>query len=389
MNSKERILAAMRCEPVDHVPCSIYFNRNLQVGGYDLADWRDAARLQIDLGTDPVLHIGLNAGPRADVQTRVWTGELPGEPAPVRFKEYCTPAGTLRMGVRCSDGWPPADDIPWGDHSAGSVREPLIKTPGDVDAFAYLWQPPGPADLDANRAAIDEVVRFARAHRLAVQGLAGQGLAVPMFVMGAQNAVMFAVDHPDAFRRLAAIDHRTNLARIRLLAQAGADFLKRFGGYEQTNFYNPAIFRQVVAPLLEAEVAAAHEAGVPIYYRVVTGMGPLLDDIAAIGFDCVEGGEPRLSRCSLEMWHDAFAGRACSWTGISTPQLLGGSDPQAVRQEVRHCLALFGARGFILGVTNSIRNHFPWANTLAMIDEWKKATGARAPADRGPRSRWE
>ncbi len=28
--------------------------------------------------------------------------------------------------------------------------------------------------------------------------------------------------------------------------------------------------------------------------------------------------------------------------------------------------------GFILGVTNSIRNHFPWENTLAMLDEWKK-----------------
>jgi len=72
------------------------------------------------------------------------------------------------------------------------------------------------------------------------------------------------------------------------------------------------------------------------------------------------------------MWHDAFAGKACSWTGISTPQLLGGNDPQAVRPEVRHCINVLGKEGFILGVTNSIRNHFPWENTLAMIDEWKK-----------------
>jgi hypothetical protein len=342
------------------------------VDGYDLTDWREAARLQMDLGADPVVHIGLNAAPRADVQTRVWTKEMTSETTPIRFKEYRTPAGTLRLGVRCSDGWPPADELPWGDHSAGSIYEPLIKSPDDVDAFEYLWQPPGPADLDAARASIADVVRFAGQHGLAVQGLAGQGLALPMFVMGAQNAVLFAVDHPDAFRRLAEIDHRTNVARIGLLAQAGADLLKRFGGYEQTNFYNPTIFRQVVRPLLEAEVAAAQEAGLPIYYRVVTGMGPLLDDIASVGFDCIEGGEPHLSRCSLERWRDACAGKACSWTGVSTPVLLGGDDPQAVRREVRHCIRVFGKTGFILGVTNSIRNHFPWENTLAMIDEWKK-----------------
>ena len=73
----------------------------------------------------------------------------------------------------------------------------------------------------------------------------------------------------------------------------------------------------------------------------------------------------------METWYDAFAGKACSWTGISTPQILGGSDPEAVRSEVRRAMDVFGRRGFILGVTNSIRNHFPWENTLAMIDEWK------------------
>ncbi|MCK4625897.1 MAG: hypothetical protein KAV00_11345, partial [Phycisphaerae bacterium] len=181
-----------------------------------------------------------------------------------------------------------------------------------------------------------------------------------------------AVDHPQAFKRLAEIDSKANIGRIRLCAQTGADFVKRFGGYEQTNFYNPTIFKEVVVSLLSREVKAAHEAGLLIYYRVVTGMEPLLDEIASIGFDCIEGGEPHLSGCSLEMWHDAFAGKASSWTGISTPVLLGGDDPEAVRREVRHCADVFGKRGFILGVTNSIRNHFPWENTLAMIDEWKR-----------------
>lgn len=44
--------------------------------------------------------------------------------------------------------------------------------------------------------------------------------------------------------------------------------------------------------MLRQEVAAAHAAGIMIYYRIVTGMDPLLQDIASVGFDCIEGGEP-------------------------------------------------------------------------------------------------
>lgn len=94
--------------------------------------------------------------------------------------------------------------------------------------------------------------------------------------------------------------------------------------------------------------------------------------IALIGFDCIEGGEPCSSRCSLETWHQVFAGKVCSWTGISTPVFLEENDPGVVRREVRHAVQVFGKEGFILGVTNSIRNHFPWENRLAMVDESRR-----------------
>ena len=61
MTSRERILAALRREDVDYLPCSIYFNPNLQVQGYHLADWKEGVRLKLDLGTDPVVGIGVPA----------------------------------------------------------------------------------------------------------------------------------------------------------------------------------------------------------------------------------------------------------------------------------------------------------------------------------------
>jgi len=412
MSSRERMLAAMRREPADHVPCSIYFNEHLRVDGYDMLQWREHIRLQEDLGTDPIVYVVIPGSYHPSVETRVWledagSGGDGGKAAasgsgsgrgPVLYKEYRTPAGTLRMGVRTAGGWPPrhegipggnwdllrhaADyspdwrrplDLPWDDHAASNIVEPLIKSADDLEAFEHIWRPPGESDMpdldEYNTAALET----ARQEGLAVQGYAGAGLATLMFTMGAEAMVMLSVDQPEVFRSLAEIDHRTNLGRIRMCARAGADIVKRFGGYEQTNLLHPRVFREVLAPLLRKEVEAAHEEGLLIYYRVVTGMEPLLEDIAAIGFDCIQGGEPHLSRCSFETWRDAFSGRASSWTGVSTPVLLVSGTEQEVRAEVRRCLDVLGPQGLILGVTNSIRSNCRWENVLVMVDEWKRA----------------
>jgi uroporphyrinogen-III decarboxylase len=369
MTSRERMTAAFRREAVDRLPCSIYFNANLEVPGYDLRDPLERFRLACDLDTDPVLDVGLPAAPHPQVETRTWreTGE-----APTLYKAYRTPAGTLRMGVRATPAWPYGDDIPWSDFSAGHCCEPLIKSPDDIEAFRFLHCPPTGADLDRAAAHIAERKALATKHGVTLRGPAALGLATLVHVMGAENLVLFAVDHPDAFGELARVDHGTNVARIRLLAEAGCDILKRFGGYEQTNFLTPTIFRDVVAPLLRAEVQVAHDAGAFIYYRVVTGARPLLADIAEVGFDCVEGFEPVLSDCANADVRDALGARTCIWTGVSSPGHLGAEDASVARQAVRDAAETFGRRGFILGVTNSIRNHWPWPNTLAMIDEWKR-----------------
>ncbi len=264
------------------------------------------------------------------------------------------------------------NQIGWNDETAGVIDQPLIKTPDDIDRLAYVIRPATEAQgtlwLQAHQPIIDQ----AQAAHLPVIATYGQGLATLLFTQGAEHAVMLAVDQPECFEQCAELIHRAEMRNIEWAARAGAPILKRFGGYEQCNLYNPQIFKTVCAPRLRAEVEYAHSHGLLIFYRIVTGMEPLLDIIADLGFDCIEGGEPHLSPCSLERWESAFRGNAASWTGISTPVLLGGNDPNAVRREVRHCVEVFGRTGFILGVTNSIRAHFPWENTLAMVDEWKK-----------------
>ena len=372
MTPCERICAAMRRQQVDYLPCSIYFNSNLKVPGYDCAVLEDRARLSLDLGVDPFVSVGIGQSIHPDVRISNWVEDVRGEHKPILWQAWETPEGRLTQAVRLHAACGDWSSIQWSDHSASSLYRPLIESEQDVERLRYLFQPMSDGDYELWHETVRGILALAAQHRLPLIATYGQGLAQVMFMMGATHAVLFAVDHPQAFHEIAEIIHQAEIRNIDLAARAGVDVLKRFGGYETTNFYNPKIFRSVCVPRLRREVRRAHELGLLIYYRVVTGMAPLLDDIAGIGFDCIEGGEPCLSRCSLEAWRDAFAGTAASWTGVSTPVLLGGSDSDAVRREVRRGVDLFGKEGFILGVTNSIRNHFPWANTLAMIDEWNK-----------------
>lgn len=380
MSSKERMLAAFSGRETDYTPCSIYFNHALRVDGYDLGNHEGRIKCYLELGTEPVIDVTLPPIRMfSDVRTRIWTEDIEGEKYPVIFKEYNTPEGTLRQGIYRTDDWPYGDDIPFpgNDHCASNNYEPLIKTPDDVPAFKYLWAKPTDTDIEAHTGTISDLMSLGEKYRVITRATVGQGLAALMFVMGAENFVLFAVDYPEAFKEMAVFEHLMTLERMKIAKYYGIDLFKRFGGYEQTNFFSPSIYKEVVKPLAKREVLEARRMGIPMYYRVVTGMKPLLPDIADIGFDCVEGFEPELSNCSNKDVRDELGGKSVVWTGVSSPVCLNSEDDKSTRAAVRNAMETFEGTNFILGVTNSIRQHFNWNNTLALVDEWKKHTGLK------------
>ncbi len=378
MSSKERMLAVLKGEKPDYIPCSIYFNNNLRIAGYDLSNPEERIKCYLDLGTEPVVDIGLpGVQTYEQVRTKVWTEEIASEKYPIIFKEYITPEGILRQGVYRTDDWPFGDDIPFpgNDHCASNNYEPLIKSPDDVAAFKFLWAKPKEVDIEAFKESIGGLMSLAKKYEVITRATVGLGLASLMSLMGAENFVLFAVDYPEAFKELAVFEHIMTLERMKIADYYGADLFKRFGGYEQTNFFSPSIYKDIVVPLAKREVIEARKIGIPMYYRVVTGMKPILSDIAGIGFDCVEGFEPELSNCSNEDIRKVLGGKSVVWTGVSSPVCLNAKDDNLTREAVRNAMETFEGTGFILGVTNSIRQHFNWDNTIALVDEWKKCVG--------------
>ena len=255
MTSKERMLAVLTGEKPDYIPCSIYFNNNLRIAGYDLGNPEERIKCYIDLGTEPVIDVNLpGVQPYEQVKINVWTEEITGEKYPVIFKEYITPEGTLRQGVYRTDDWPFGDDIPFpgNDHCASNNYEPLIKSPDDVAAFKKSCEIFG--GEVAIRESIGGLINLADKYDVITRATVGLGLASLMFLMGAENFVLFAVDYPEAFKELAVFEHIMTLERMKIADRYGIDLFKRFGGYEQTNFFSPSIYKDIVVPYKECSI---------------------------------------------------------------------------------------------------------------------------------------
>ena len=142
MTPRERLLAAMKNQETDYVPCAIYFNTQLHPPGYDCTKLADRTALSLALGVDAFVLLGMPPArhPAVTFRTQI-TPPKDHETYPLLQQEWQTPAGPLHMAVRqdavCS-GW---SEIHWGDESASSLAEPLITSVADVDRFRYLFQP--------------------------------------------------------------------------------------------------------------------------------------------------------------------------------------------------------------------------------------------------------
>lgn len=134
MNSRERILAALRRDDVDPVPCCVSFNplNPVQRRGHRWnfpwppeASGEQRLAYQVEqLGLDQVVDVWVGlCRPAPGVESRTW---LEGD---VLHKTFTTPAGELHASVRHNDLWPHGNDIPFfSDFNIGHFVEPWVRT---------------------------------------------------------------------------------------------------------------------------------------------------------------------------------------------------------------------------------------------------------------------
>ena len=378
MTSRERLLSAIRREPVDYVPCCASFNplsETLRKGYRWNFPWSADSTLdeqlqyQVDeLNLDQVVSVPVNlCRPKPGIEARVWLDE------DVLHKTYQTPSGELHASIRHNERWPHGRDIPfYSDFNIGHFLEPWIQNEADLACFADIVRLCDSRQVlaEARECVLRSLVPAQR-YNLATIAHVGMGLTGAQHLFGATQLCVMTLDNPGLVEAYMEHEHRINLRTIDVLGECGVDIVRRNGFYETADFYGPDMLTRFVGPRVRREAEAARAAGMLTSYTLHTGVAPILDYVAALGVDSAFGIDIAFKGLDLQAVKRTLGGNQALWIGPSSAYHLWAG-PQATREAVRRVFSVFGKTGLILAPCVSAHSIMPWESTLAMVEEWKE-----------------
>jgi uroporphyrinogen-III decarboxylase len=387
MNSRERLLNAMRFRSVDHAP--LYLRLWSIGGGEDHIpfDWRDQvsrAENLLRLGVDdtlllqpPLGYVEEYQADRSQGVQRVSIEHLapgPQEDYPRLKKTYHTPAGTLSQAVKITADWPHGDDILlFSDFNIPRQVEPLIKTPEDIERLPWLLSAPTQPQIAEYRLQSRQL--HEQAQRLGVVldgGWSALGDAA-VWLCGMENVLYWQMDHPDWLEALLDVLLEWELRRVDLLLEEEIEVLIHSAWYEGTDFWTPRNFRRLLRPRLQQLIDKAHAHGVPFRYIITKGWKPLRNDLLEMGVDCITGVDPLQDRLDLAEVKQQIGGRICLMGGMNAAVTLTMGSEAEIRAAVDQALQVLApGGGFILFPVDNVFCELPWEKVEIVIDQWKK-----------------
>jgi hypothetical protein len=396
-SSRERMLAALTCQPLDDPPCCFMQFTALEARSrnqFEMVDrllaWGLDATVQVPpwlltVPGDSADLRGLEVRFHSDVILREWVELEQGERYPVLNKEYDTPAGTLKARVSKTDDWPYGDHVPFlDDFIVPRARKPLITSPDDLGALRYLLMPPAEDTVCAFREAAHCAKAFAQERGLLVSGGLGIGADMAGWLCGLQELVFLAVDEPAFVAELMQLIAAWNLERMETVLDVDVDLWVRRGWYEGCDFWPPRLFRRFILPNIKAEAELAHSRGAKFGYILTSGVMPLLDMLLEARVDVLIGVDPLQGGLDLADLKARTAGRICLWGGVNGPITVEQGSAAEVRSAVTQALDLLApGGGFILSPVDDVEDPSAHAleNARIVAKTWKEwvVSGALRP----------
>jgi len=393
MTSRERILATIRGEPIDHVPLHMEVHPSYQLFDPEVARWCDQFERTDDLlalGTDPMVEIWLpDPCVHPDVRVTTWREERSAQGGPLLGKAYETPKGTLRQVIRETDdlyGWhkinrntrgPIADRIDGvgllEDVNPSRSVEFLVRGPQDLDAMEYLFLPPSG---DAFRKWREDAVYAKR--QAAARGVCllarrlFAGSAV-LWLTNAQDTMCALADDPDYVGRFLDIIQRWQMQLLDRVLDVGVDMVTRFGYYDTPDFWSVAHFDRFLRPLMDREAEACEQAGAFLSQQQSEGLTRQVEVYRRMkvhvlrDVDPVQGGE------DLALLKRELGASKTLMGGINCDLWLAGAAREEVDRVVGETIGLLAPGGrFILHPIPGVYAGVPWEKVLWLIEAWRR-----------------
>jgi hypothetical protein len=381
LSSRERVLAAIQHQPVDHVPLcfdglchgSVRFVTRLHPNPFD------RARFYLDLGADTAIAVSPPQCSAQGFKTREWKEEPKDEEYPLLHKEYITPRGSLRQVVRKTEDYPDRISL-FSDFNVPPSRTKvyLVHKEEDLDKLPYILSAPKGKELDDFYRSAKEAKKFCDENRIFLSGNSfGVGDAV-IHLSGVEPVVTAALENPDFLKRYIGIVSDWSLKKTAILVAAGVDLIVRRGWYESTDFWSPRLYREFLFEPLRKEVALAHQAGVKFCYVMNSGAMPLLDFFEEIGFDMLSNIDPLARNTDLARIKSRIGDRIALCGGVNNNLVIERGTEDEVAAAVADAIdKLAPNSGFILAPGDSLdylgaAEETTKRNFYKMVAVWKK-----------------
>jgi len=374
MTSKERMLAALRGEKVDHVPFCLSWNMKQPHEKLTWKNERQKLEAHRDKGWDSLLSIYPLVTPCAEVKIEM-RFEGSGDNR-VLCQSWKTPAGEITEKLKATADWDELDNNPaymqfMSDFRTSRYLEFPFKTMVDLDALEYLFPLENPYDTEKITQEYYEKRKLADELGFPLFTYLDAGMDWLLWLYPPEEAITRVIEEPEHIKKLLSHINSAKLQRLKLLLDLGIDCVKRRGWYESTDLWSPEVFRSFARPAVEKEIEITHKAGKPYAYIMVTGIMPLLSELASMKFDCLVGPEPVLGGQDLNKIRDSLPGKTI-WSGLSGPEHFAEGSPANAEKAVEDAISIYGKKGFILGMEVGFRNYFKWENFEAAEKAWRR-----------------
>jgi len=320
VTSRERILAAGRCEQVDRVPVCPF-----GLGKLD-PDGAIAARLVEEC--DPFIEVSAGGQVFGGVRYEEERAEDGGL---TRFRLH-TPKGVLSATSKRTQ-------------VTRHMVEFYCKGPADVEK--YLSIPFEPQAPDAAR--FHEAKERYGEQALVLVGCA-DAICLPATLMSPQDFCLLWADAPRLMIELVEEAGRRAEIFCRCACEQGVDGFRIIGGEYASTQLGPEAFERLVVEPDRRLAALMHEHGAIVYYHNHGPMMRYLEAIARIGVDYLDPMEmPPYGDVDLRRAREVIDGRFCIVGTFDEMEVLEKQPLNYLKDEARKRLQEYGVKGFCMG----------------------------------------
>jgi uroporphyrinogen decarboxylase len=339
MTSKERVQAAIHCQPTDRIAYDFQAEDVTLEKIFRYTGNRDADALMDELGSD-IRHIDAD------------------KPAEKKFNGFYQNYWGERYVYKPSEFGPVREDMQGALATAETMEELKAFDWPKNDGFDY-------SEVDAQcRKYKDRAIIYGT----------GDVWERPSLVRGMQNFFEDLVIRPEFCHYICNVFTDFYVEDYRRAWKASNGQIDLFLIYTDLGSQSaPLISRKMlhefVLPYLKRIADAIHDLGAHFYYHSCGMIHPFIPDLIATGVDVLDPMQPCSPLMQPEVLARDYGGKVCFHGGISIQDVLVNGTPEQVREEVARYKKAFNNTGYICTSSHLFQADAPVENIFALYDE--------------------